>query len=145
MLPTEIDLESQVTSNVSLFATSGDKAMVHNGFLTAYLGVRAALLSQLRAIIRNPGLSGGWTLYITGHSLGGALATIFAYDVCTSGTKGGGEKSAGISSVVVHSFGSPRVGNKAFAEAFESRIDSSWRFSNVSDIIPTVPRFLGYR
>ena len=38
-----------------------------------------------------------------------------------------------------------RVGNKAFVDEFKRRVDSSWRFSNASDIIPTVPRFLGYR
>ena len=27
---------------------------------------------------------------------------------------------------------------------FKKLVDQSWRFSNVSDIIPTVPRFLGY-
>ncbi len=43
-----------------------------------------------------------------------------------------------------YSYGSPRVGNRAFVEDFKRKVDRSWRFSNASDIVPTVPRFLGY-
>ena len=76
-----------------------------------------------------------WTMYVTGHSLGGALATIFAYECA----------ELDVGKVIMYNYGSPRVGNKAFVDEFKRRVDSSWRFSNASDIIPTVPRFLGYR
>ena len=76
-----------------------------------------------------------WTIYVTGHSLGGALATIFAYD-CSD---------LNLGEVVMYNFGSPRVGTKKFAEEFAKKVNSSWRLSNTSDIIPTVPRFLGYK
>lgn len=45
----------------------------------------------------------------------------------------------------MYTFGAPRVGNSAFAEAFNSRLGNrSWRITNASDIVPTVPRLMGY-
>jgi len=78
----------------------------HEGFLKYY----RALESQLKKIIedykkKNQIIT---DIVFTGHSLGGALATLAAYDVCK---KHGCE---GMRSHLV-TFGSPRVGNKIFA------------------------------
>jgi putative lipase involved disintegration of autophagic bodies len=51
---------------------------VHSGFLTAYDSIRPAVLSVLRTMLRDEG--DDWRLYFTGHSLGGALATLCAWD-----------------------------------------------------------------
>ena len=48
---------------------------------------------------------------MTGHSLGGALSTLCAYD-CARRTWRGVPRPA----IVHYNYGSPRVGNKAFAE-----------------------------
>lgn len=53
-------------------------AQVHSGFLTAYDSLRPALLGLLAALLE--GEQGHWTLQMTGHSLGGALATLAAWD-----------------------------------------------------------------
>ena len=53
-----------------------------------------------------------WTLYITGHSLGGALSTLCAAD-CARRTW---RTTPARPSIVHYSYGSPRVGNRAFAE-----------------------------
>lgn len=134
VLPTSVNAEG--VTDIHLFANDSE-VMVHNGFLTAYLSVRSALLGQLKQICGTNGGSAAepWTIYVTGHSLGGALATIFAYD-CSD---------LNLGDVQMYNFGSPRVGTKKFAEEFAKKVNSSWRFSNTSDIIPTVPRFLGYR
>ncbi|CAN6476994.1 unnamed protein product [Victoria cruziana] len=47
-------------------------------------------------------------------------------------------------SVTMYNFGSPRVGNKRFAEAYNEVVKDSWRIVNHRDIIPTVPRLMGY-
>ncbi|QDZ19263.1 putative lipase [Chloropicon primus] len=132
VLPTSVNLEG--VKNVHIFANSSE-VMVHNGFLTAYLSIRNSILSQLRTLITPAGKEEEWTIFITGHSLGGALATILAYECA----------EADLGKIVVYTYGSPRVGNEAFVSDFHNLVDSSWRFSNVSDIIPTVPRFLGYK
>ena len=97
---------SGVTST-AIFANIGDEVMAHNGFLSAYLSVRTAILALLKTLTSSRG-DGPWTFYVTGHSLGGALATIFAYE-CAELKMG---------EVVVYTYGSPRVGNAAFVESF---------------------------
>ena len=44
----------------------------------------------------------------------------------------------------MYTYGAPRVGNSVFAQAFNACVASSWRFHNLSDIVPTVPRLMGY-
>ncbi|PIN05061.1 Triacylglycerol lipase [Handroanthus impetiginosus] len=44
----------------------------------------------------------------------------------------------------MYNFGSPRVGNRRFAEVYNERVKDSWRVVNHRDIIPTVPRLMGY-
>ncbi|CAN4120591.1 unnamed protein product [Withania somnifera] len=44
----------------------------------------------------------------------------------------------------MYNFGSPRVGNKRFAEVYNEKVKDSWRIVNHRDIIPTVPRLMGY-
>lgn len=77
--------------------------------------------------------TGPWTIYITGHSLGGALATLLARDVVRLPWAREGRVE-----VVMYNFGSPRVGNRAFAEEYNRTVGTSWRVCNHRDIIPTV-------
>ncbi len=44
----------------------------------------------------------------------------------------------------MYTYGAPRVGNMAFSQAFNKRVPGSWRFYNASDIVPSVPRLMGY-
>ncbi|CAA2973235.1 Triacylglycerol lipase [Olea europaea subsp. europaea] len=44
----------------------------------------------------------------------------------------------------MYNFGSPRVGNRRFAEVYNEKVKDSWRVVNHRDIIPTVPRLMGY-
>ena len=58
---------------------------VHTGFLTAYDSLRPALLSMLGRVLEEEPEGGdeaqlGWRILLTGHSLGGALATPCAWD-----------------------------------------------------------------
>lgn len=44
----------------------------------------------------------------------------------------------------MYNFGSPRVGNAAFARAYNQSVPNSWRITNKLDMIPRVPRLMGY-
>jgi len=90
---------------------------VHRGFKEALEGVWPDLLPYIRELQNK-----GCKIWITGHSLGGALATLFA--------------SQYNSAQGVYTFGSPRVGNDVFKEHFEVKI---YRFVNNADIVPWVP------
>jgi hypothetical protein len=68
-------------------------------------------------------------LVLTGHSLGGALATLLAVDLAVNH----GFKPQ------VWTFGSPMVGDAAFAAAYNAVTTVSWRIYNVVDIVPDLP------
>lgn len=63
-------------------------------------------------------LPSGTRLYVTGHSLGGALASLFTY--ATLATLGKADRPYRI--VGLFTFGSPAVGNEPFAKALNERM-----------------------
>jgi triacylglycerol lipase len=72
------------------------------------------------------------SILVTGHSLGGGLATVFApwlYYQITSANKQ-------ISHMPVMTFAAPAVGNAAFAAAYDATFPNSWRYYNSQDIVP---------
>ena len=56
-----------------------------------------------------------------GHSLGGALATLAAYDVVKRFPWG---------SAQVYTVGAPRVGNRAFRREYNARVPDTWTIIN---------------
>jgi len=73
---------------------------------------------------------------ITGHSLGAALATLYAME---------NSKIDQIRNPLVCTFASPRVGDKTFADAFNALGLTSWRIDNAPDLVPKLPpQFLGF-
>ena len=47
--------------------------------------------------------------------------------------------------VQAFTFGSPRTGNKAWAEAYDKVVPATFRFHNTNDAVAQVPWFLGYQ
>ena len=73
----------------------------------------------------------GKRLFIAGHSLGAALATLALPDV---------SRKTSSTSPILYTYGSPRVGDKVFAEAFNRRdAGASFRIVNTSDIVVSIP------
>ncbi|CAK7327354.1 unnamed protein product [Dovyalis caffra] len=119
------------------------EVQVHSGFLSAYDSVRIRIISIIKLLIGDT-YNGAeppfkWHVYVTGHSLGGALATLLALELSSSQLV-----KHGAISVTMYNFGSPRVGNKKFAEVYNQKVKDSWRVVNHRDIVPTVPRLMGY-
>jgi predicted lipase len=73
-----------------------------------------------------------YTLNVTGHSLGGALATLFGFFLSYSIT----------SKIYIFSFASPRVGNRIWANIFNNKENLiHYRFVNQKDIVTAIPYF----
>lgn len=110
-----------------------DEIFVHRGFRdyadTALSGgVKEYLLDELK---KNP----AETLYITGHSLGGAVALMTAVRLCDSG--------ADMNRIKVVTFGAPALGNKNFSDAYQDKINFR-RIANSGDVIKKSLQVLGY-
>ncbi len=88
--------------------SAGDACFIHSGFYSAYKNLAANLEAAVASLVP-PSARDSTRLLITGHSLGGALATIAAYELSLIGYRVSG----------VHTFGSPRVGSLMFAQAFD--------------------------
>jgi hypothetical protein len=46
--------------------------------------------------------------------------------------------------ITMYNYGCPRVGNAAFARAYDTAVPDSWRVTNRLDMVPRVPRLMGY-
>lgn len=104
---------------------------MHQGFINAYLSVRDEIHEHAQ--------QSETTQYrITGHSLGGAIATLCAVDL---------QYNFGQNiSIEVYTFGSPRVGNDAFADSYNRRVPDTWRVINGWDTVVGLPvPWQGYR
>ena len=108
-----------------------DNAAVHSGYVLASY----YLLEQIIDFFENSAVQGIEEIILTGHSQGGALAQMFlALMELNSDFSGYDLKS--------YSFGSPRIGNQAFADDFNRRfaVDKrSIRFVNPSDVVCNLP------
>lgn len=56
---------------------------VHGGFLSAYDSIRPQIFMLVDAITESGTSEAPWRVHVTGHSLGGALATLCAYELAT--------------------------------------------------------------
>jgi hypothetical protein len=114
-------------------AAEEESAAVHVGFLRGYLSVRERLIQMLTQLRKDGGgkSDGPWTIYVTGHSLGGALATLCAADI---------GRVFDEDSIIMYNFGSPRVGNLAFVKEFNEVVPEAFRVVNDADVVARVPR-----
>ncbi|WP_044478809.1 lipase family protein [Paenibacillus antibioticophila] len=96
----------------------------HKGFTDIYASSRNKLIASIRKLPTSK------KLYITGHSLGGALATLCALDLAAN---------TSFTSIQLFTFGSPRVGDPAFSKACAQYLSDSYRIANLFDIVPLAP------
>ena len=115
-------------ANVKKITFNGHR--VHEGFYRAYQKIRRHVLGHVND------LAGQADIVITGHSLGAALATVAAFDL----------DRLGFDVSAVYTFGSPRVGDRKFAAAYNAVFEGrSYRLINDSDLVCRVPTMLRWR
>ncbi len=141
---------------------------VHTGFRKSMASISRRLKELILASVASGDDISNYDLVVTGHSLGGALSTLFTADVGEYGIDAGRglpqlepsepwwsslvkkvepEKQATPprpKSLRMYNFGSPRVGNAEFVAKFDSLIgngiDEAYRIVNGQDVVARLPR-----
>ncbi|KAI8837530.1 Alpha/Beta hydrolase protein [Chytridium lagenaria] len=121
------------------FPGAPEGAKIHLGFLNSWNLVREEVLT---ALIPLNDLYPFYEVWITGHSLGGALATLAAVDLRQTLNE-----SLPAFRIKLLTFGQPRVGNAKWAEWVDSlSFDYSMRVVNQDDLTPHLPpSFAGFK
>ena len=115
------DWQDNFTFNKQEMSFNGRRVKVHTGFKTQYYTVSYYLREKF---IMSP------KVLVCGHSLGGALASLCALDL-----KSGNPKM----DVTCVTWGSPRVGGRAWAKLFNEMVPDSLRYVYRNDIVCRVP------
>jgi len=126
---TEPDELSDILADLNAFPRkSMTDGWVHSGFR----GELDKLWSHIQTLLSDITSESDKILYICGHSLGAAMATI-----CTSRI----EEFRSVEEL--YTFGSPRAGTRSFVNAIKTK---HWRFVNNNDVVTTVPlALMGYK
>ncbi|KAK4162779.1 Alpha/Beta hydrolase protein [Cladorrhinum sp. PSN259] len=99
--------------------------LVHTGFYASYLEIASRALALVKeAKAANP----TYKVAVTGYSLGAAVGTLAA----------GYLRKGGIATDLI-TYGSPRVGNSAFAKFLTNQAGSELRVTHAADPVPRLP------
>jgi hypothetical protein len=104
-----------------------DRNWVHRGLWDAYFIVSSVVIREVQRLM--DGTPRGRRIFVTGHSLGGALAYLAALDIAITFPV----------RVDLYSFGAPRVGDKGLNELLQSRVVDSFFVCFRGDPVPHLP------
>lgn len=122
---TEITKIKDITTDLDARLTKGLGGKIHEGFSRALNQIWDDVWATLKAE------RGSRALWVTGHSLGGALATLAVARLRQ-------QKRQNVNGL--YTYGQPRVGNKNFAKKFDDDFKRyTFRFVNDNDAVPHVP------
>jgi hypothetical protein len=131
---TEDELDWRTNFRMQFIVLQGG-ANVHAGFFQAYLGIREELFKSIKQLVSKD--MPPRPIYITGHSLGGALAMMAAAELSNHDDRDVRDRIA-----ACYTFGTPKVGDRSFDQFVKVPL---YRVTNGIDIVPAVPPWLGYR
>lgn len=129
----QVDINQfQNNNNFPIFQ---NETLVHRGFLRIFLSIKSELdaifLEKKNQITQ---------IVISGHSLGGAEASLTSAYICGLLNSGYFSQNP---QVIVYTFGKPRVGDFEYSNVLTNQMNSSSRFfiriENVDDLVVTIP------
>lgn len=109
------------TQQIQYLSDNSQAGKIHQGFYSLY---RNNLAEPIRQAIAQ--LDPTIPCYITGHSLGGAMAIIAALDFALNFPTFGNQ-------IRMYSYASPRVGDPKFAQFYSDLVPNSYRIVNQAD------------
>lgn len=139
LIPSRIAAEDGTLAPSNQSMDEQSDPWVHSGFLRGYLSVASEVKEIVQQIVGQE--RNRWEILFTGHSLGGALTTLCAYDIAKMEES---KENKLFSSIDVYNYGSPMVGGEAFTSEFNALLPNCWRIVNENDAVCRLPRFLGY-
>ncbi|MBD2872354.1 lipase family protein [Paenibacillus arenilitoris] len=119
-----VDWVSDFIAQQTTYRPVKNAGLTHKGFTDIYMSARGQIMNIAKQ------LPGDKPLFVTGHSLGGALATLAALDLASN---------SAFKEPIVYTFGAPRVGDPKFVTAYNGTVGTHWRFQNEFDIVPHLP------
>lgn len=132
--PADIKLNLMALDQLS-FEEKERRGDVHKGFYIAHVALRNFIQETLEESLKKAPHK---PIFITGHSLGGAIGHIAMYSLLTSKNVGfkGNLKA-------IYTFGAPRVGNREFAIHYTQKAKEFgvgvYNLANENDLVPNVP------
>jgi hypothetical protein len=110
--------------------TEGGFASLYNTLRVGPTSSAVTLKAAVQACLGSLGAANVAQVCVSGHSLGGALATLIAADLVGSQV---------VELPHVYTFASPAVGEKTFGAWYDGLAPDSYRIFNSPDIVPTLP------
>lgn len=120
-------INSQNSKAGLLNGTGIDLGFVHHGFCDYYRSLARDGLPDRVAELANEHPE--YVVFVTGHSLGGAAATIAAADI---GLRFGISRDR----IVLYTYGAPRPGDITFADKLHQAVATAYRVVHNRDIVP---------
>ena len=116
----------QLIQSPVLIPNANDFGRVTVGFRQIYTTLRQVMIEALKLCDKDS------RIFVTGHSLGGALATLAIPDIL---------KNANFEpeKVILYTFASPRCGDRKFATEFQATGVKHWRIANTEDFVTMIP------
>jgi len=108
----------------------GGSGNVATGFYEYYLALQSQVVNALMTLAQQ---KAGYTVYVTGHSLGAAASNVAALDLTVN---------QGYLNVQILNFGCPRVGDSTYSAFFNAQLGNSMRMTHYRDIVPHLPPLL---
>lgn len=108
-----------------------DSCSAHHGFWQSWVDARDRVLPAVaQATAANP----SYQLRVTGHSLGGAIATLAAASMRNTGK-----------TVALYTYGSPRIGGSKISDYISKQSGGNYRVTHRNDPVPKLPLLtMGY-
>jgi predicted lipase len=107
--------------------TGGELGLIHEGFRR----IADSIIDPL-AVDAVQKINPNKPCYVSGHSLGAALATLLALDIAL-------KVPALQPQLRVYVYASPRVGNPDFVRQYAKILPNTYRITNLADLVPTMP------
>ena len=122
----------------------GNCFQVHQGFFEGFKSVQKTIEQDLKDLLNG---NNGYGLYITGHSLGGALAMIATHQITRKNNTCDPQHATGDEHLFdseiesnrlfgCYTFGAPRVAGEGFAQSIKTPV---YRIVHANDIVARVP------